>query len=111
MCWYQRQNKLTTTYGESPFDLSLSTKKAAVGQIDRFGMFDQRGPKLIVHRDDPAGLALARLVLQADDLTDLAAASVTILQVRQAISLALRLALTDRSRMTLFLVGQRVLAR
>jgi hypothetical protein len=59
----QRQNKLTTACGDIPFDRSLSIKKGLSG-IKTVLELDEGGPELLVHRDDPAGLALARPVLQ-----------------------------------------------
>ena len=58
--------------GHSLRPLALDQERA-VGHADRFGILDEGGPKLLVQRDDPAGLALACPVLQADRLTDLAA--------------------------------------
>jgi hypothetical protein len=96
--------------GHSLRSLALD-QEGAVGHQDRSGILDERGPELLVHRDDPAGLALARPVLQADSLTDLAAGIGDHPPVQAGYLLALRPAFTESRNMSLFLVGQRVLAR
>src|ERR1700722_13430240 len=110
-CRYHRQNKFTTACGDIPLDLSLWIRKVLIGIqiVSAYSRSAVLSSSFIgITRPDRPLLAVSSRRMAWPIWPR---ASVTILQVRQAISLALRPALTDRRKMTLFLAGQRVLAR
>src|SRR6202161_3658051 len=95
-CRYHRQNKLTTACGDIPLDLSLWIKKVLVG-IQIVSAYSRSAVLsssfMGITRPDRPLLAVSSRWIAWPIWPR---ASVTILQVRQAISLALRPALTDK---------------